>query len=120
MSRELSAATTLESLKKEAKRWLKALRANAEHARARLTRVWPTAPAKPGLRDVQHALALEHGRMSSLERLELWQCAGIIDAGVAHLAGLPRLREISLDGLPNVTREGAAVFPAHVRANYSA
>jgi hypothetical protein len=59
------------------------------------------------------------GRMASLERLEFWQCAGLTDAGVAHLAGLPRLREIGLDGLPGVTREVAALFPAHVRVNYS-
>ncbi|MEX2261475.1 MAG: hypothetical protein WD696_05970 [Bryobacteraceae bacterium] len=59
------------------------------------------------------------GRMPSLERLEFWQCAGIGDAGVAHLAGLPRLRQISLDGLPGVTREAAALFPAHVRVSYS-
>ena len=61
MSRPLGAAATLESLKKEAKRWLKALRANAGEARARLARAFPNAPAVPGLRDVQHALALEHG-----------------------------------------------------------
>ena len=59
------------------------------------------------------------GRMASLERLEFWQCAGLTDAGIAHLAGLPRLREISLEGLPNVTREALAFFPAHVRVNYS-
>lgn len=61
MSRQFTAATTLDNLKKEAKRWLKALRANDEQARARLNRAWPSAPAEPGLRDVQHALALEHG-----------------------------------------------------------
>jgi hypothetical protein len=59
------------------------------------------------------------GRMGSLERLEFWQCAGLTDAGMAHLAALPRLREISLDGLPNVTREAVALFPADVRVNYS-
>jgi hypothetical protein len=61
MSRELSASTTLEDLKKEAKRWLKSLRADDQLARARLSRAWPKAPADPGLRDIQHALALEHG-----------------------------------------------------------
>ena len=59
------------------------------------------------------------GRMPSLERLEFWHCAGITDEGLAHLAGLPRLREISLNGLANVTREGATVFPAGVPVNYS-
>ena len=59
------------------------------------------------------------GRMASLERLEFRQCAGLTNAGVAQLAALPRLREISLDGLPGVTREAVGLFPAHVRVNYS-
>ena len=59
------------------------------------------------------------GGMTSLERIEFWACAGITNAGVAHLAGLPRLREISLDGLPGVTREAAALFPAQVRCRLS-
>jgi len=58
------------------------------------------------------------GRMSSLERLEFSFCAGITDAGLVYLARLPRLREVSLD-CPNLTREGAAVFPAQVTVNYS-
>jgi ankyrin repeat protein len=61
MSRALTPGTSLDSLKKEAKRWLKALRARDDQARGRLARVHPNAPAEPGLRDVQHALALEHG-----------------------------------------------------------
>jgi hypothetical protein len=58
------------------------------------------------------------GRMPSLERLEFRQCAGITDGGVAQLAGLPRLREVTIGGSPNVTREGAAVFPANVLLHY--
>ena len=61
MSRHISPRTTLENLKREAKRWLKALRANAGEARDRLQRAFPGAPDLPTLRDVQHALALEHG-----------------------------------------------------------
>jgi Leucine-rich repeat (LRR) protein len=52
---------TLESLKKEAKRWLDTLRSGDARARARLRQAYPDAPADPGLRDVQHALAREHG-----------------------------------------------------------
>jgi hypothetical protein len=59
--RRLSATTTLDNLKKEAKRWLKALRAKDEQARRRLHSAWPEAPAEPGLRHLQHALALEFG-----------------------------------------------------------
>jgi ankyrin repeat protein len=51
----------LESLKKEAKRWVKALRANEAPARARFVRVHPNPPAAPTLRDVQLALARERG-----------------------------------------------------------
>jgi Leucine-rich repeat (LRR) protein len=54
---------SLESLKKEAKRWLAALRRGHPDspARARLERAIPDAPIQPTLRIVQHALAREHG-----------------------------------------------------------
>src|SRR5262245_45256651 len=61
MPRKITPATSLDTLKKEAKRWLKAIRANDADARARLSRAFPGAPAAPTLRDVQHALAREHG-----------------------------------------------------------
>jgi hypothetical protein len=57
------------------------------------------------------------GRMTSLEKVQIWECAGITDAGVASLTQLPRLREVSLEGLNRVTREGASRFPASVRVN---
>ena len=56
--------STLDNFRKEAKRWLKALRASDPDAQARLKRAYPKAPAEPGLRVVQHALALEHGGAS--------------------------------------------------------
>jgi hypothetical protein len=37
---------------------------------------------------------------------------------VAKLAGLPRLREVHFSG-PQLTREAAAAFPAHVHAEYA-
>lgn len=61
MSRQVTPKSNLDTLKKDAKRWLKALRANDLEARTRLQRAYPKAPAEPGLRDVQHALAQEHG-----------------------------------------------------------
>lgn len=61
MPRSISSATSLDSLRKEAKRWLKALGGGVAEARARLVRAYPSAPLEPVLRDVQHALALEHG-----------------------------------------------------------
>jgi hypothetical protein len=61
MSRPITPRTTLDNLKAEARRWLKAIRANAGEARARLARAIANPPAMPTLRDVQHALAREHG-----------------------------------------------------------
>lgn len=61
MSRLLPPNANPESLKKEAKRWLKSLRAGYAAARERLAGVLPDAPAEPGLRHVQFALAREFG-----------------------------------------------------------
>ena len=61
MPRPITSRTTLALLRREAKRWLKALRAGDGPARARLQRALPHAPERPTLRDVQHALAREHG-----------------------------------------------------------
>ncbi|MBC9882915.1 ankyrin repeat domain-containing protein [Bradyrhizobium sp. INPA01-394B] len=61
MSRKLSARSTLETLKKEAKRWLKTLQTGDGNAHRRLLAATPAAPAEPGLRDVQLALAREYG-----------------------------------------------------------
>jgi len=59
------------------------------------------------------------GGIGSLERLEFRQCAGVTNAGLADLVGLPHLREIVLSGLPNVSRDAVALFPASVRVHYS-
>ena len=59
MTRRITPQTTIDNLKKEAKRWLKELRANDAAARARLDKAVPDAPAQPVLREVQHALARE-------------------------------------------------------------
>ncbi|HEY3052405.1 MAG TPA: ankyrin repeat domain-containing protein [Thermoanaerobaculia bacterium] len=56
--------STIDNLKKAAKRWLKALRTNDLHAFERLRRAWPNAPQQPNLRDVQHAIAREQGAES--------------------------------------------------------
>lgn len=67
MPHKATPATSLGSLRKTAKHWLKALRANDADARARYGRAYPTGPADPGLRDVQHALAREYGHESWIE-----------------------------------------------------
>jgi len=61
MTRQLTPKSSLENLKREAKRWLHALRDGDPEARARLDRTVPNAPASPSLRHVQHALAREYG-----------------------------------------------------------
>jgi hypothetical protein len=61
MHDDLRRRRTLESLKKEARRWLESIHAGIEEARARLARVTPDTTLPPTLRDVQHALAREHG-----------------------------------------------------------
>ncbi len=58
-------------------------------------------------------------RMHTLEHLTFWQCPAITNAGLSHLRGLPALRELTLEGLPGVTREAAAQFPSQVQVNFS-
>jgi hypothetical protein len=60
MPRELTSHTTLDNLKREAKRWLKALHEANSEARARYERANPKHTGTPVLRDVQYALAREH------------------------------------------------------------
>jgi len=59
--RNLTPQSSLESLKKEAKSWLKALRAGDPAARQRMLDILPDSSAEPGLRHVQLALAREFG-----------------------------------------------------------
>lgn len=60
------------------------------------------------------------GKMQSLESVELWETKSITDAGLVHLAKLPRLREVHLSGIPGVTYAGTSVFPPSVRVEYDA
>ena len=59
------------------------------------------------------------GRMLTLESIELYETKNVTDAGLVHLAGLPRLREVHLSGLPNVTLAGTSVFPDHIQVDYN-
>jgi len=61
MQRKLTPDTTLDNLRREAKRWLKALRENDPEARERFGRAYPKHTGTAVLRDVQYALAREHG-----------------------------------------------------------
>ena len=61
MSRQLTPRTRVDTLRKDAKRWLKAVRSGDAKARARLAEALDSEPAEPGLRDIQLALAREYG-----------------------------------------------------------
>ena len=59
------------------------------------------------------------GRMISLEEITFDSCGGLTTAGIAALAGLPRLRELRLSGMANVTAEAAAAFSEGVHVTYA-
>jgi ankyrin repeat protein len=61
MSRTLSPNSNLEALRREARRWLKSIAAGDEDAAARCRSIFPDHTAAPKLREVQQALAREHG-----------------------------------------------------------
>ena len=58
------------------------------------------------------------GGLNSLEVVELSACTGISDAGLVHIARLPRLKKVSVDATARVTRAGIAVFPADVHVDF--
>jgi ankyrin repeat protein len=58
--RHLSASSSLENLRREAKRWLKQIAAGDTYAAARFAARLP-GRTEPKLREVQHALALDYG-----------------------------------------------------------
>ena len=62
MQRKLTSTTSLDHLRKEAKRWLKAIREGNAEARDRFRRAYPKGAETPVLRDVQQALAREYGQ----------------------------------------------------------
>jgi ankyrin repeat protein len=57
--------------------------------------------------------------IASLEEVTLAGCPGLTDAGITALARLPRLRQLSLDGLQQVTRAVVDAFGPEVRVRYS-
>ena len=59
------------------------------------------------------------GQMEALQHLEFWQCMKITDAGVAHLAALPRLQRIEIYNSPNVSQKISQLFRETVQVRYS-
>ncbi len=73
MRRTLTPKTNLDTLRKDAKRWLKAIRAGDADAIAQLRESGAKPSADPGLRDVHQALD-----PADIDRRQLAQ--GIVDA----------------------------------------
>ena len=61
MPRKISSATSADILRKQARRWMKALRSGDARRAPRFEHAQFGAPREPVLRDVQLALAREHG-----------------------------------------------------------
>ncbi len=61
MSRSLSSNANLDNLRREAKRWLKAIAEGDAAAAARFLEFFPGHAAAPKLREVQQALARDYG-----------------------------------------------------------
>lgn len=61
MQRQLTSATSLDNLRREARRWLKAVRENSAEALERFGQAYPSHSGTIVLRDVQCALAREYG-----------------------------------------------------------
>jgi hypothetical protein len=97
--------------------WCMYCRETGDQATAHLERL-PLQLYYAGKTKITDASLAVLGRMETLERVELWQTAGVTDAGIAHLTSLPRLRELAVSGVPRVTRQGVSVFPPRVRVDY--
>jgi len=109
MSRALTPKTQIETLRKDAKRWLKALRAGDPVARSRLSAAWPKPPDEPGLRDVQHALALEYGQESWIALT-----AALDDLAIDRQTRGQRIEQIlrhGWDGEPAIARRILKRYP---------
>ena len=105
MQRKLTSVTTLDNLRREARRWLKALREKEAEARDRFDRAYPKHTGMPVLRDVQYALAREHGfenwkelksavqQAALSQRMEAYEQAArdFVDACKGDAAALERL-----------------------------
>ncbi|MCV9939395.1 ankyrin repeat domain-containing protein [Boseaceae bacterium BT-24-1] len=63
-SRELTSRSTLETIRRQAKRWLKEIEAGEPEALARFRKLIPNHAGAAKLREVQHALARDYGLAS--------------------------------------------------------
>ena len=58
-------------------------------------------------------------RLTTLERLEFWEIAGITDAGLKVLATLPALRELTIGGSSQVSLRGLSHFWRQINVTQS-
>jgi ankyrin repeat protein len=103
MRRAITPATSLDQLKREAKQWLKALRAGDPEAQARLRRAHPSAPVDAGLRHVQHAIAREFG-LASWARLKAAVPAAPADTSASGPRETPLQAILAAAGVGDVGR----------------
>lgn len=110
MNNEPPRRRNLESFKKEAKRWRDALRAGDPDALARLERALPGAPVSPTLRELQHALAREHGfpGWTAMKQAVEQTFAADPDAGATALARHEAMAEALLEAYRSGTPEAMA------------
>lgn len=90
MQRKLTSHTTLDNLRREAKRWLKALREMDREAQTRFADAYPKHTGTPVLRDVQHALAREYG-------LENWNDLKLAVQQAARERNMEAYQQAALD-----------------------
>ena len=57
--------------------------------------------------------------METLEEITFDSCAGLSNAGIVALARLPRLRELRVGSMPNVTRDLTSAFRPEVYVRYA-
>ena len=116
MVRQLTSKSSLDNFKREAKRWLSALRASdpaeRREARERLERVLSDARHEPVLRDVQLALAREYG-FTGWAALK----AHLVSATDRAKGHDERVATFIANACPDHHVRGA---PAHVRAWHTA
>lgn len=106
--------STLDNFKTEARRWLKALRAGDAAARQRLERAYPAAPPQPTLRDVQHALAREHGCVSWIALRERLATASMATTPLDDLLAAASKQDAArvaavLDSNPHIVNDRGAL-----------
>jgi hypothetical protein len=82
---------------------------------AGLSQLWHYHASQTRITDRSLAIL---GGMMSLEEVELSGCTGITNAGLPHVAKLPRLKKVAVDATATVTRDGLAVFPLHVHVDF--